>query len=943
MDPENNSLKPLTSSTQYQATIPMSGSTTVDIQVFAYRPSSQQLACTIPITLRGLPYLSQPPIVTVTSTSATVSWQAWGSNAMDAGDGPVIEYRVYYSPTSSISWTVAETVSVTNPSQALYSFTVQPLNRNTEYMFSVAAVLQEQGGEGPMSPVTFNVTSAEPEPTTLSPTTTASTTAESGSPVEPSRSTRASSTVAPNPTPASDITVIVVVVAVLAILVIVVLILVALLFRHYRRRRSEEVSVDGLQGKFGSSDHLSSLEAIDNPVSIPLEDVNSNGDVSPEPTATTTTPTIIEKARPKSGTSLISMLDSSSAFAGLPLYPPPERELKKDPIPLKEFVAYVRRAMQGPQLREEWSSFPGIEAICSCDVSQLPDNKPKNRYRNIPAYDHCRVILDHGEDDENLGYINAGYIKGYKNDKAYIATQGPTQATSHDFWKMVWQENVRIIVNGTNLVEDGKNKCHKYWPDVGKSETLGGILISALSEESKGEYTVRSMTIGKVGDKESSPRKIIQFHYTTWPDKDVPKDVTPVLKFVKEFSEATPKDTGPYLIHCSAGVGRTGVIIGIHASLQRARAEKTLDVYNFVADMRDHRVSSVQTPVQYTFIHLALLEALFSDDTTVPAASLGKRVTELKKKKKLAEEFEQLNTITPTPSRERCRNSMANTNQSKNRFPRTLTLEGCRPFLMTPREDGMEYNYINASFVDGFKQRDFAVVTQAPLPNTVLDLWRLVYDYQISSIIMLNAPDPDDTSCPQYWPDKGSEEYGPFTVITTNTADLEGYRIKQMKLEHRRQKRSHSFKHYQVTDWPLGQEVPKSPSALLRLIQTVDKHKPKDKRSASLVHCIDGLNRSGVFCVLKNSLDRLHEEDVVDILQTTKVLRLNRPNLLNSLDMYRFCYEAMLAYVNNPEEFKAEAIPEPVYENTPRDMEKDKPKESIYQNLEPKSSETPET
>ncbi|XP_022100235.1 receptor-type tyrosine-protein phosphatase alpha-like [Acanthaster planci] len=212
----------------------------------------------------------------------------------------------------------------------------------------------------------------------------------------------------------------------------------------------------------------------------------------------------------------------------------------------------------------------------------------------------------------------------------------------------------------------------------------------------------------------------------------------------------------------------------------------------------------------------------------------------------------------------------------------------------------------------------------------------------MTSIVMLNAMDLSDSSCPQYWPDEGSQDHGLFTVTVANVVKFDGYNVKLMKLEHRRQKRSQYLKHYQVTDWPVNQEMPKSPSTLLHLILTVEKEKEKGKHSPILVHCIDGLNRSGVFCVLKNSLDRLHQDDTVDIMQTTKVLRLNRPNMLNDLNLYRFCYDAMLAYVSNPDEFRVDIMPQPVYENMPaKQEEKATPEESIYQNVEkpPESSE----
>ncbi|XP_022109446.1 uncharacterized protein LOC110989392 isoform X2 [Acanthaster planci] len=667
---------------------------------------------TLTVSLFVPPYLSQPPTVMAGPLSATVSWQAWGSDILDFGDGPVIKYIVYYNQVQSGLSSGGE-VQVTDLSQVEYSFVVQPLAPSTQYQFSVSAVRDGQGGGGPRSPTSAWIYPlATPPPTTEGPAITESSTGrltpvvttveglttlvdltspshDPNSPVSVDSTTVSTAT---NPTPMSLVGVVVPVVIVLVLLLILVILLIVLVKRIRDKKHAEVDGGSSMQGKFESSND-SSLQTIDNPISIPMEDINSNpnGDVVPAMTLA---------VRPESSVSQISTLDSSSPFAGLPLYPTRERELKKDPIPLKDFVAYVRQAIQGHHLRDEWSSFPGIEAICSCDVSQLPDNKMKNRYRNIPAYDHCRVILEHEKEDPNLGYINACYIKGYKNDKAYIATQGPNQATSHDFWKMVWQENVRIIVNGTNLVEDGKNKCAKYWPDMEQLETFGGISISLVKDETRGEYRVRTMIIAKIGDSKATPRTIRQFHYTSWPDKDVPKDVTPVLRLIKDFSDATPEGAGPYLIHCSAGVGRTGAIIAIHALLQQAHAEKTLDIYNFVADMRDHRVSIVQTPVQYIFVHLALLEALFSGDTCIPSSSLKKRVAELKKKKKMAEEFEQLNTISPVPIAERCRSSVMESNHNKNRLPSALVPESCRPFLMTPREDGMEYNYINAAFVD---------------------------------------------------------------------------------------------------------------------------------------------------------------------------------------------------------------------------------------------------
>ncbi|XP_033636844.1 receptor-type tyrosine-protein phosphatase alpha-like [Asterias rubens] len=856
--------------------------------------------CTFNVTVSALPMLSQPPMVTVKPTSATVTWQAWNV-IMDTGDGPIIAYIVYFTPMEDSNWVSAG--NITDTTQATYSFLVENLEPGTEYSFSVAAVRDGLGGEGPRSPSTRIHTLI---PTTPRSTTPGQTTGESNGTNQ-------------------DVVVVVVVVMVILLLIVMVILTYILIKRH-RGSKPMDVSTNDLHGKFESSNNLTMINSVENPM-IAMDTVTQNGNNTPEP-----------QQRPTSSASQMSALEGTHQFSGLPFKPSGdigEREARPLPIPLKDFVEYVHTCIRTGKLRDEWASLPGTDAMYACDVSQRPNNKVKNRYRNIPAYDHCRVVLEKIDDDPDSDYINASYIKGYLKDKAYIATQGPNPATVQDFWRMVWQENVAVIVISANLVEDGKSKCVKYWPDKGEPETFGNMYIELEDEQKKGEYVVRTMRVANM-IKQEAPRKIVQYHYIQWPDKDVPKDVTPVLRFIKEFSDASPKDSGPFLVHCSAGVGRTGAVTAIHASLKRALSEKSVDVYNFVSDMRDHRNNTVQTPAQYVFIHLALLEALFATDTKIPESDFKKKLSGLKKKNKMADEFNRLEIITPVPAPERCRHSLAALNENKNRFSSTIFTEAVRPYLMTPRDDGIEYNYINASFIEGFKARDVFVVTQAPLPNTVIDLWRLIYDYELTSMVMLNPNNPKDEECPQFWPSSGSKDYGPFTVTNVLSSRHTGYIVSYLQLTHRRQQRQRNFRHYQFTDWPEEEETPKSPNSLLRLILAVEKDKEDEKQSPILVQCIDGLGRTGVFCTLKNSLDRLRMESNVDIMQTIKVLRLNRPNMVATLALYRFCYEAMGAYIDDPDKFAEEDKgPEAIYENMPGDQaaETMSKEENIYQNL----------
>lgn len=153
------------------------------------------------------------------------------------------------------------------------------------------------------------------------------------------------------------------------------------------------------------------------------------------------------------------------------------------------------------------------ETSLICEHSQKPDNKHKNRYVNIVAYDHTRVILKTfpvAKNKSHTDYINANYIDGYNKSKAYIGTQGPLPATFDDYWRMIWEQRVCIIVMITNLVERGRRKCDLYWPkDVNQYETYGIITVKMLQEVVMATYTLRTFTIRN--NKVKKVRNYIQF------------------------------------------------------------------------------------------------------------------------------------------------------------------------------------------------------------------------------------------------------------------------------------------------------------------------------------------------------------------------------------------------------------------------------------------------
>ncbi|CAB1454469.1 unnamed protein product [Pleuronectes platessa] len=227
------------------------------------------------------------------------------------------------------------------------------------------------------------------------------------------------------------------------------------------------------------------------------------------------------------------------------------------------------------------------------DSAKKDENRMKNRYGNIIAYDHSRVRLQALEGEQSSDYINANYVDGYHRPNHYIATQGPMQETVFDFWRMVWQENTAAIVMVTNLVEVGRVKCCKYWPD--DTEIYRDIKVTLIETELLSEYVIRTFAVEKRGAHEI--REIRQFHFTGWPDHGVPYHATGLLGFIRRVKSKTLTNAGPMVVHCSAGAGRTGCFIVIDIMLDMAEREGVVDIYNCVRELRSRRVNMVQTEV----------------------------------------------------------------------------------------------------------------------------------------------------------------------------------------------------------------------------------------------------------------------------------------------------------------------------------------------------------
>uniref|UniRef100_A0A915DHU2 Protein-tyrosine-phosphatase n=1 Tax=Ditylenchus dipsaci TaxID=166011 RepID=A0A915DHU2_9BILA len=572
------------------------------------------------------------------------------------------------------------------------------------------------------------------------------------------------------------------------------------------------------------------------------------------------------------------MLNSSSMASAQPT-----------PIPLTQFATHIDRLKMNNNAMfiQEYESIETGQHF-TWENSMLDVNKHKNRYANVVAYDHSRVILS-GDSSDGSDYINANYIDGYEKPRAYIATQGPLPETFADFWRMVWEERSVTIVMLTRLEERSRTKCDQYWPTRGSS-VYGNFRVTLLDTTELAHYCIRVMRLEDLRTKEH--REIQHAQFTAWPDHGVPNHPTPFLMFLKRVKSLNPIDAGPILTHCSAGIGRTGAFIVIDCMLDRLRYELTIDIYGCVKAIRAQRSYMVQTDDQYIFIHDAVLDAAQSGSTEVPSNKLAQHVQVLSHPQRqmddatgLEIEFGTLVTLKCPNSKCMAANLMMNSN--KNRTPNTIPYDANRVEL--PFQDGQEgSDYINASWIDGYRTRNAYIAAQAPLANTVNDFWRMIWNEECCLIAMLtNLAERGQEKCCEYWPNERRENYDGLIVDCVSEFDMTHYMLREFKITQNETGKSRTVRQFQFMEWP-DRESPTQLTDSWTMFVRFTRPKPSLEAKALFV-CT----------ALKGQAGREH---VVDIFTAVKLLRMQRQNMVDSRDQYEFCYAAAIEFLNSYEE-----------------------------------------
>ena len=596
------------------------------------------------------------------------------------------------------------------------------------------------------------------------------------------------------------------------------------------------------------------------------------------------------------------------------------------PIPVDNYSNTYEQLLAESQqeLKEQYQQLFSIKG--NTEVARKAVNNTKNRYPDVLAYDHSRVIISKCQGTD---YINANYMEGFGTDgNAYIAAQSPLGApkadtptpttgaatpqlnTVNDFWRMIWELNITTIVMLTNLIEGNRIKCALYWPE--DLQNYGRIRVRKIEEKRFCDYVIRKFSIQRiqVRSNDGLTRQVTQFHFVAWPDHGVPLFPIAMIQFVKlvrAFINQTEDGTNvPTLVHCSAGVGRTGTFICLDVILQQlAAGEKLIDIWKETSRLRKRRNYMIQEYLQYEFVHQALNEYIQFGDTECSAADFPKMVAYLHEvteenpykvgMSRLEIEFKKLQ---PRIIQTQHKNAKLSENAFRDRFINTMPFNSNRVKL-NPFPGIVGSDYINASFIDSDKTHWAFIATQGPLKTTMEDFCRMLIEQNSNVIIMLSENSEDKTE--DYF-SFSQTHYGPYHFQVTRKHIVNDYIHREMTVHQDNSSQIHPIHHFQLTK-PLAPNFSQKDcaKALLSLITglTVTLQPEEERKGPMVVHCGTGNGMTGVFLAVYVIIQRLAYEDKVDVFNTVKRLRMQRVAMVQSPDQYDLCYRAVMEYLQS--------------------------------------------
>ncbi|XP_067679832.1 receptor-type tyrosine-protein phosphatase alpha-like [Haliotis asinina] len=476
----------------------------------------------------------------------------------------------------------------------------------------------------------------------------------------------------------------------------------------------------------------------------------------------------------------------------------------------------------------------------SYTYSQQPENKGKNKYRGYYPYDDTRVVLEELTDQPGSDYINASYIDGYSRPKAYIAAQAPNRVTLTDFWRMIWEQNCTRIVILTNLMEMGRVKCEAYWSDTSVM-LIDGFTISVTNINLRAHWTVRELQVTQ--RETNTSRCFHHFHFTTWPDHGVPEEMalTEFLWLVR--TSLYTQDDDPLLVHCSAGIGRTGTYIALDYLLDQALAEDAVDVFGCVSGMRDQRKGMIQTMEQYMCVFFALQEVLEFGNTTLEV-----------------EEFRRIRNVKTVF--EMGRMSMAtfiqNLNSQRTSQSKTGTVVKGRVWV-DGRSDIMAVMTPSHLSMNGY------LLIEAPSVTTASLFWKLTEEQESSTVIVL--PDSHQRLS-SFVPSEGdSLDLSPVTVRCSTESTISPSIV--LRNIHRQMENSTSVL---VDVYILNKSPLESHDTLFNLLEQVVIRRTGANTSPVTIVYQDNKQNAAMLCILGNIVQGLKYDKRAEIYNNMRAM-----------------------------------------------------------------------
>ncbi|XP_061180753.1 receptor-type tyrosine-protein phosphatase kappa-like [Saccostrea echinata] len=520
---------------------------------------------------------------------------------------------------------------------------------------------------------------------------------------------------------------------------------------------------------------------------------------------------------------------------------------------------------------------------------------PRNRFKTTFPYDHSRVILE-TSDDFASDYINANYIGNSEGHREYIACQGPRVNTLVDHWRMIWQENIEYIVMLTNLIEGPKVKCHQYWPDQNKHLDVDPFSVTLVEEKVYAYFVVRRMSVRK--ENVTRSRTVVQFHYTQWPDHGTPNPLDLVV-FHRQFRHKMKPSQHPILVHCSAGIGRTGTFIALDVLSRNGVKKGKINVVEYVKAMRKDRMTMIQNAEQYAFLYHALYEFFRRKGKFIGKEDFVQLYGDMEKqetRKRCTDEFNELTSLRPYYSDDDFKTGKKN--QNLNMTKSVLPVEQYLVYL-TSNIHGRE-PYYNAVSASSFSRAEEFISAQLPVADAAVDLIRLLLDQESSFMISLNPL--ADVKELKDWVSEDIQTFklNPYE-ITKDEQRILSKEIRKTTLQIKgteKNTNTHKVQIFECANWKSSDKIPAEPSTLTNLIKQFSLDRKSDTDGHITVISKDGATCCGVFIAVHNAIEQLQQDDEVDIFTIVQQLQCRRPEMISTKEEYEFCFKAVCNYLS---------------------------------------------